>query len=107
MALYSLQPFYENFRNELFSQMYSGLLFLEYVIRTYTKLKPGQYLALDLGNVVEQYTSVMGQNFNLPPTIRVPSGTGISLLFMSDIIFPQPTADASYRPLKRSPSSFC
>nr|WP_235379129.1 hypothetical protein [Candidatus Coxiella mudrowiae] len=55
-----------------------------------TKLKPGQYLALGLGNAVEQYASVMGQNFNLPPTIRVPSGTGISLLFMSDIIFPQP-----------------
>lgn len=58
--------------------------------RQYSKLNTAQYIALGMGNVGEQYATVMGNNFNRAPTIRVPGGTGIGLLFMSDITLPQP-----------------
>ncbi len=53
-------------------------------------LSTGEYVALGLGNTGQQYANQMGQNFNTPPTIKVPSGTGIGLLFMQDLSLPQP-----------------
>lgn len=55
-----------------------------------TNLSTGEYVAMGLGSVGQQYSNEMGQNFNLPPTVKVPSGTGIGLLFMQDLTLPQP-----------------
>lgn len=63
--------------------------FLGFCHSTYQKLNTGQYAALGLGNVGQQYATVMGQNFNTPPTIKVAGGTGIGILFMSDVTLPQ------------------
>ena len=32
----------------------------------------------------------MGSNFNTPPTVQIPGGVGIGILFMSDVTLPQP-----------------
>lgn len=38
-----------------------------------------------LGNVGAQYSTLIGPIFNTPPTVTVASGTGVGLLFLSDI----------------------
>jgi len=47
-------------------------------------------VALGLGNAGKQYANVMAKNFSLPPTIKIPGGTGMGLLFMSDVTLPKP-----------------
>lgn len=41
-----------------------------------------------LGNVGNQYSRILAQNFNRPPTVKVESGTGIGILLMSDLNLP-------------------
>lgn len=52
-------------------------------------LSTGEYVALGLGNTGQQYANEMGNNFNTPPTVKIPGGTGIGLLFMQDLTLPQ------------------
>lgn len=57
---------------------------------TYQNLSPAEYVALGMGNVGTQYASTMSKNFNTPPTIKIASGAGIGVLFMTDMTVPQP-----------------
>lgn len=45
-----------------------------------------------LGNVGNQYSRVLGQNFQRPPTVKVNSGAGIGVLLMSDLSLPAATS---------------
>ena len=53
-----------------------------------SNLSTGEYVALGLGNTGQQYANEMGSNFNTPPTVKIPGGTGIGLLFMQDLTLP-------------------
>ncbi|OGT52822.1 MAG: type IV secretion protein IcmE [Gammaproteobacteria bacterium RIFCSPHIGHO2_12_FULL_41_15] len=64
--------------------------FLGFCQTQYKNLNTGEYVALGLGKVGQQYATVMGSNFNTPPTVTVPGGAGIGLLFMSDVTLPTP-----------------
>lgn len=59
-------------------------------VTTYPKLTPTGYALVGLGGVGKQFSSVLAQQFNTPPTIKIPGGTGMGLLFMSDVTLPQP-----------------
>lgn len=54
-----------------------------------SNLSTGEYIALGLGNTGQQYANEMNQNFNTPPTVKVPGGTGIGILFMQDLTLPE------------------
>ncbi len=41
-----------------------------------------------LGSVGQQYSQIMGGVFNTPPTVKIYAGTGIGLLFLSDMATP-------------------
>lgn len=53
-----------------------------------SNLSTGEYVALGLGNTGQQYANEMGNNFNTPPTVKIPGGTGIGVLFMQDLTLP-------------------
>lgn len=67
--------------------------FLGICHKVHDKITPGEYVALGLGNVGQQYAATMGQNFNVPPTIKIEGGTGMGILFMSDVTLPKPLKD--------------
>lgn len=48
-------------------------------------LSPKQRVFVGLGQVGEQYASVLRNVFNTPPTVRVFSGTPMGILFLSDL----------------------
>ncbi len=52
-------------------------------------LNVGQQIAVGLGQVGQNASQVMGDVFNTPPTIKIPGGTGIGVLIMSDLTVPQ------------------
>ncbi len=54
----------------------------------HASLNATQSALVGLGQVGNQLASVMGQNFNMPPTVKIPGGTGMGLLFMSDTTIP-------------------
>lgn len=58
-------------------------------MNTGRQLKPSEYVMLGLGSTGTAYASHMASNFNLPPTVKIPGGVGIGLLFMSDVTLPQ------------------
>lgn len=58
------------------------------VVKT-SPLNTDQQIAVGLGKVGQSYAQYMGANFNTPPTIRVPSGSGIGILIMSDLTLPE------------------
>jgi hypothetical protein len=47
-----------------------------------------QKVMVALGNVGQQYSSVLGNLFNTPPTVKIYAGTGIGILFLSDMAPP-------------------
>jgi intracellular multiplication protein IcmE len=51
-------------------------------------LSPTEEIMTGLGKAGEAYASVMGANFTVPPTVKIPSGAGIGVLFMSDFKIP-------------------
>ena len=51
---------------------------------------PTEYAMLGVGQVGQQYSNTMSSNFNVPPTVKIPGGVGIGLLFMSDVTLPEP-----------------
>ncbi len=55
---------------------------------THTDLNPTQQVLIGLGSVGTQYGTVMSNNFNKPPTIKIQSGTGVGLLLMGDLTLP-------------------
>ena len=58
------------------------------VVHTYPPLDSSQKALVALGNVGQQYGSILGNVFNTPPTVRVYAGTGIGVLFLSDMPTP-------------------
>ncbi len=57
-------------------------------VTTNSTLDPGQEALVGLGSVGQQYSQVMASNFTTPPTVKIPGGTGIGLLLMSDLTLP-------------------
>jgi intracellular multiplication protein IcmE len=51
-------------------------------------LNPTQSALVGLGQVGKEYSKVLGQNINMPPTVQIPGGMGMGLLFMSDVTIP-------------------
>jgi hypothetical protein len=47
-----------------------------------------QKIMMALGNVGQQYSSVLGSVINTPPTVKVYAGTGVGILFLSDMQTP-------------------
>ena len=62
--------------------------FLGFCQTTNPTLNTGQQIAVGLGTVGQRYSQVLGKNFYRPPTIKVQGGTGIGILFMSDLTLP-------------------
>ena len=52
------------------------------------KLNTSQQVAVGLGKVGQQYSDKLGDNFDTPPTIKIPGGTGIGILLMQDLQLP-------------------
>ncbi len=48
-------------------------------------LSARQKLMLAMGNVGQQYTAVLNNVYNTPPTIKIYAGTGVGILFLSDL----------------------
>lgn len=48
-----------------------------------------QQIMVGLGAVGQAYATKMGQNFTVPPTIRIPAGTGIGILLTKDLVLPK------------------
>lgn len=63
---------------------------------SYKNLTPTEYVAVGLGQAGQQYASSMSSNFNVPPTVKIPSGVGVGLLFMADTTLPQPLPEKNY-----------
>ncbi|CAM4428291.1 MAG: hypothetical protein LEGION0398_MBIBDBAK_00469 [Legionellaceae bacterium] len=49
------------------------------------QLNPSEKLLVALGNVGTQYSTLLMPLFNKPPTVTVNSGTGVGLLFLTDV----------------------
>lgn len=58
--------------------------------RTYGNLRPSDYVWMGLGRTGEQYATNMSSDYNRPPTVTVPGGVGLGLLFMADAVLPEP-----------------
>lgn len=52
---------------------------------THPELSPGQKLAVGLGQVGQALGNVTQNYANIPPTVKVDSGVGLGILFMSDV----------------------
>lgn len=51
-------------------------------------LNAAQSAMVGLGEVGKKYADVLGKNINTPPTVTIASGTGMGVLFMSDVTMP-------------------
>ncbi len=51
-------------------------------------LSIGQSAMVGLGQVGKKYSDVLGQTINTPPTVKIAAGTGMGILFMSDVTIP-------------------
>ena len=58
------------------------------LVKQTTSLTPAQQLAVGAGNVGKQYSNKMAPNFNRPPTVKIPAGTGIGILLTGDLQLP-------------------
>jgi YD repeat-containing protein len=47
-----------------------------------------QKIMMALGNVGQQYSNVLGNLVNTPPTVKIYAGTGVGILFLSDMQTP-------------------
>jgi type IV secretory pathway VirB10-like protein len=52
---------------------------------THPELSPGNKLAVGLGQIGQTLGAVTQNYVNIPPTVRVDSGVGLGILFMSDV----------------------
>lgn len=52
---------------------------------THPSLSPGQKIAVGLGQIGQNLGNVTQNYINIPPTVRVDSGVGLGILFMSDV----------------------
>jgi type IV secretory pathway VirB10-like protein len=52
---------------------------------THPSLGPGQKIAVGLGQIGQNLGQVTQNYVNIPPTVRVDSGVGLGILFMSDV----------------------
>jgi intracellular multiplication protein IcmE len=52
-------------------------------------LNPKQKLMVALGTVGTRYQSVLADNFNTPPTVRINAGIGLGILFLDDVAEPK------------------
>jgi len=59
------------------------------IVHTVPPLDAQQKVLVALGNVGQQYSSVLGGMVNTPPTIKVYSGTSMGILFLADMPAPQ------------------
>lgn len=59
------------------------------------KLNTAQQVAVGLGSVGNRFGSALGNVYDTPPTIKIPGGTGIGVLVMSDLHLP---ANVDYHP---------
>lgn len=59
------------------------------VIQNTQRLNTGEKALVALGNVGQQYASVLGRNFTKPPTVFVDAGVGIGVLLMQDLAIPE------------------
>lgn len=57
-------------------------------VTTYPQLNPTESALVGLGQVGKEYSKVLGQNINMPPTVTIQAGTGMGLLFMNDVTVP-------------------
>lgn len=55
------------------------------ILVTHDPLNTAQTIAVALGAVGSQYSSVLGSNFTMPPTVYVYAGDSIGVLFMQDL----------------------
>ena len=55
-----------------------------------TPLNSQQQIYVGLGQMGQAYSQHMGNNFNMPPTVRIPAGTGVGVLLMGDLTLPKP-----------------
>ena len=60
-----------------------------FCVTTHGSMSPTDYVWMGLGKTGEQYASNMSSNFNRPPTVQIPGGVGMGLLFMSDVTLPE------------------
>lgn len=60
-----------------------------FCVTSHGGMSPTDYVWLGLGKTGEQYASNMSSNFNRPPTVQIPGGVGMGLLFMSDVTLPE------------------
>lgn len=51
-------------------------------------------IAIALGQVGTQYAAELGQNFTVPPTVKVDAGVSLGILFMADLNVPASTGAA-------------
>ena len=58
------------------------------IVHTYPALDSKQKSLVALGNVGQQYSMAMGNLFNTPPTVKIYAGTGVGILFLSDMATP-------------------
>lgn len=52
---------------------------------THNELSPGNKIAVGIGQVGQTLGSAIQNYINIPPTVRVDSGVGLGILFMSDV----------------------
>src|SRR3990167_8226791 len=52
---------------------------------THPQLSPGQNIAVGLGQVGQTIGNTVQNYVNIPPTVKVDSGVGLGILFMSDV----------------------
>lgn len=50
--------------------------------------------AVAMGTVGQQFSNKLGDTFNTPPTVKVPAGSGLGILFMNDVQMPTQQAAA-------------
>ena len=58
------------------------------IVHTYPALDSKQKALVALGNVGQQYSVAVGSLFNTPPTVKIYAGTGVGVLFLSDMATP-------------------
>jgi len=59
------------------------------ILQTNDSYDTNEKIAIGMGEVGKQYAQTLRKNFTTPPTVKVASGTGLGILFMSDIEVPK------------------
>ncbi len=59
------------------------------ITHTYPQTSPRQKLMIAMGNTGSRFAQQLQPLFNMPPTVTVNSGTGVGVLFLSDVTIPK------------------